>query len=265
MPWLDSWNAQVYEEYALKYPMYRELAKKMVEVAGIGPGMTVVDLACGTGVVTEQILAKLTGKGRVIGVDKSGAMLDIARKNLPEVEFVEAPAEALHEVVSGASVDAVVCNSAFWQMDVGRTVEEIAQVLKPEGCFVFNLAEAHRLLNTVTSPYLGEIMKRIAIEEYGYVQPPQGIQRRRLESREEVVAFLAVGPLALRAEETMEVEHTAESVYAFRKIPVMIESLLPSLDYATGMEILEKAYQRFDQSYTSRDVWRFYMTGRREG
>ncbi|HZR39191.1 MAG TPA: class I SAM-dependent methyltransferase [Ktedonobacteraceae bacterium] len=263
MPWIDKLNAQLYEEYAQAFPMYRELGRKMVEVAGIGPGMTVVDLACGTGVVTEQIFAKLEDKGKVIGVDRSRAMLEFARNKLPDVEFLEVAVEEVHEVLPEGSVDVAVCNSAFWQMDVEKAVEAIARVLRPGGRFIFNLNEGYRLVSEPTTTHLGAIMDQIAVEEYGYVGPQRQRRRQpisREASLEEVQAFLENTALPLQAHETFEVEHTAESHYVFKKIPVMTEWELAGMDYETRMEILEKAYERFDKSFRGVGIWRFYVT-----
>lgn len=55
--------------------MYASLGRKLVGLARIGPGMEVVDLACGTGAVTREILRVLDDSGSVVGVDASQAML----------------------------------------------------------------------------------------------------------------------------------------------------------------------------------------------
>jgi len=51
----------------------------LIKSARIKSGYTVLDLACGTGLVTKKILTKV-GKGQVYGVDSSKSALDIARK-----------------------------------------------------------------------------------------------------------------------------------------------------------------------------------------
>jgi ubiquinone/menaquinone biosynthesis C-methylase UbiE len=262
--WMDRLNAQLYEEYAQNFPMYRELGKKLTELADVQPGQTVLDLACGTGVVTTQLHAKLQDQGKIIGVDMSPSMLEIARQKLPMVEFIEARGEQLHEVLPASSVDVIICNSAFWQMDVEKALVAIKHVLKPGGRFIFNLNESNRLLKEPPSPYLSRIMWRIAGEEYGYVRPQPSSTRPKPPFSlgtpfEEVSAFLKTAPLTLRTHEVMEIEHTAESHYAFNKIPIMTLRWLPGMDYAMRCEILEKAYQQFDKSYCDMALWRFYM------
>ncbi|MDQ6834206.1 MAG: methyltransferase domain-containing protein [Chloroflexota bacterium] len=78
--WHSERTAHAYEEYAQAHSMYKATAHDLVAIAGITPGMTVVDVACGTGIVTEAILEQLGETGSVTGVDRSSAMLAIARR-----------------------------------------------------------------------------------------------------------------------------------------------------------------------------------------
>src|SRR5258708_13331146 len=115
--WEDRLNAQIYEAYAQQFPMYRQLGQALVEQAEpLRPGVTVLDLACGTGIVTAQFASRLLTEGTVIGVDFSAAMLAIARQKLPDVTFYQARTEHIARVLPEASVDIAVCSSAFWQM-----------------------------------------------------------------------------------------------------------------------------------------------------
>ncbi|HET9781871.1 MAG TPA: ubiquinone/menaquinone biosynthesis methyltransferase [Candidatus Dormibacteraeota bacterium] len=59
------------------------------------PGGSAIDVACGSGKLTAE-LAKVAGPdGRVVGLDFSPRMLDIARAAYPELEFIEGDALAL--------------------------------------------------------------------------------------------------------------------------------------------------------------------------
>jgi hypothetical protein len=71
--------------------------ERMAAVSGLDEGMTVADVGTGTGFVAAGIAPKA---GRVIAVDNSSAMLEVARKNLGElglanVELVEGDVGAL--------------------------------------------------------------------------------------------------------------------------------------------------------------------------
>ncbi|HEY3084793.1 MAG TPA: bifunctional demethylmenaquinone methyltransferase/2-methoxy-6-polyprenyl-1,4-benzoquinol methylase UbiE [Candidatus Dormibacteraeota bacterium] len=58
---------------------------------GLGPGGSALDVACGSGKLTAE-LAKLAQGGRVVGLDFSPQMLEVARREHPTVEFIEGDA-----------------------------------------------------------------------------------------------------------------------------------------------------------------------------
>lgn len=60
---------------------------RMLELAELGPGERVVDIACGTGLVTFRAAAAVGADGRVVGTDISEGMLDRAREVAEERGF----------------------------------------------------------------------------------------------------------------------------------------------------------------------------------
>jgi ubiquinone/menaquinone biosynthesis C-methylase UbiE len=64
----ETWNrsAANYATFASHSAIYQDTAAALVGLAGIKAGMTVVDLACGSGVVTETILRQRGGKNVTI-------------------------------------------------------------------------------------------------------------------------------------------------------------------------------------------------------
>lgn len=90
---------------------------------------TVLDAACGTG---RHGLHLAQAGHRVIGVDRSPAMLAKARVKLPQGDFREGDLTALP--VETASVDAVVCALALVHLpELGLVMAEFARVLRPGG------------------------------------------------------------------------------------------------------------------------------------
>lgn len=67
----------------------------LVDAIGLEPGQKVLDVACGTGVLARTLVERVGGDGEVVGVDINSAMLAVARKSPSEVDWQEAPAEAL--------------------------------------------------------------------------------------------------------------------------------------------------------------------------
>lgn len=67
----------------------------LVDAIGLELGQKVLDVACGTGVLTRTMVKRVGSDGEVVGVDINPAMLAVARKSSSEVDWQEASAEAL--------------------------------------------------------------------------------------------------------------------------------------------------------------------------
>lgn len=105
--------------------------KRSLQLAGLKPGMDVLDVACGTGAVTRAIVEILGGQGRVVGIDPSEGMLAEARKNVT-ADFRVGRAEELP--VEGAAFDFLSMGYALRHVeDLGTAFREYRRVLKPGG------------------------------------------------------------------------------------------------------------------------------------
>jgi trans-aconitate methyltransferase len=104
--------------------------------------MHVVDLACGTGVTTMEILRRLDVRGRVTAVDGAEALLAVARARLTDsrVTWVQARGESLEAAVEEPA-DAVLCSAAFWQMRWPEAMAAVRSALRTGGVFAFNLPD----------------------------------------------------------------------------------------------------------------------------
>ncbi len=124
---------------------YRALNARLVDMAEVGPSQRIVDLACGTGSVTELILERLRGArdSVVIAIDHSAMALKQAMEELKDfrnsaIQFVQSHVEHLSEAVK-ESVDTVIfCNAIHYIPDKNALVAEISKALKPGGKFAFN-------------------------------------------------------------------------------------------------------------------------------
>jgi SAM-dependent methyltransferase len=70
------------------------LAAEFVALAGVMEGQHALDVGCGTGALTAELVARL-GTGAVSAVDPSGSFVDAARSRLPAVDIRRAAAERL--------------------------------------------------------------------------------------------------------------------------------------------------------------------------
>jgi ubiquinone/menaquinone biosynthesis C-methylase UbiE len=106
-----------------------------------GPGETrILELACGTGRVTRQLLARLPSDGSLVATDLNEAMLTVARSHVapsPRLEWRTVDAMALP--FPPASFSNVVCQFGFMFFpDKASAARGIAAVLRPGGQLLFN-------------------------------------------------------------------------------------------------------------------------------
>lgn len=112
-----------------------------VKAAGVGADDTIVDVACGTGDLTEAFAR--AGAGRVVGIDFTPEMLKVAevrRSRLGadlsgKITYARGDAQALDLPDASASIVSI----AFGIRNVAspqRAVDEFARILKPGGRLV---------------------------------------------------------------------------------------------------------------------------------
>ena len=269
--WGEDDNARRYDAYARKYPSYRETSRDLVAVAlpstdaGVADA-AVLDLACGTGATTREILAVLGPHGRVAGVDQSVAMLAVAASSTTDARasWIHARAEGVDQHVTGAA-DAILCNSAIWQTDLAATAKAARAVLKAGGRFAFNvpvdfLGDRVSHGSDDRYPSLISEMRAIAAHDYGWAPPDNGRDRagRRL-TRDSISRTLEAA--GFDVELVTEVSHlgSADAARAWLSIPIFTRDRLSGLSYAERMRVLDKAYERVGPGQAERGWWVVFL------
>ncbi len=109
-----------------------EWAPRVAEAAGIHPGDRVLDVACGTGVLTREAASRAGSTGAVTGLDLSPEMLAVAAHLSPGLRWQQGSAEALP--FPGQSFDAVVSQFGLrFCADRVAGLREMMRVLVPGG------------------------------------------------------------------------------------------------------------------------------------
>ncbi len=108
--------------------------KKLVNLVNINKGDSVLDVACGTGVVTNEIQMKIGKSGFVVGVDTSSAAIKIAKKwngKKSNVNFVNTDAEKFS---FSKKFDIVTCQYAlFFFPNAQKALKNMKNSLKKSG------------------------------------------------------------------------------------------------------------------------------------
>ncbi|KAH8549662.1 S-adenosyl-L-methionine-dependent methyltransferase [Umbelopsis sp. PMI_123] len=141
-------NAQSWTDTVDDYARYVELAtgkyaEQVIDFADLQSksGIKILDVACGTGVVPEAIVKKLSPDISVLATDYAQGMVDFARSKIENqgwrnVKFqVE---DGMNLTLSDASMDVVFCVFGVMLMpDGGKALSEFYRVLVPGGKAVF--------------------------------------------------------------------------------------------------------------------------------
>lgn len=109
------------------------VAEDLIGIADLEPGQRILDVACGTGVVTRLAAERVGSEGTVAGLDVNPAMLSVARLHAPpdlSIEWHEASAESMP--LPDNAFDVVIC-----QMGLQFIPDKLAA-----------LREMHRVLDT---------------------------------------------------------------------------------------------------------------------
>jgi trans-aconitate 2-methyltransferase len=124
-----SWDAKTYDSSS--QPQQRWASEVLARLEGIALDASVIDVGCGTGLVTEALLG-LVPRGRVQAIDASEEMVALARRRLGDRADVWCQ-DVLTLEVEG-TVDAVVSTAALhWVPDHERLWPILFRALRPGG------------------------------------------------------------------------------------------------------------------------------------
>jgi len=131
--WADVGLARSYAEIFAKAADM--VVPHLVKAVGAAPKMSALDLCCGHGNVTSGLVQ---AGAQVTGLDFSPAMLEMARRAVPDANFVEGDAMAL--TFEDGSFDAVTIGFGMPHVpDPPKVVAEARRVLRPGGRLAFSV------------------------------------------------------------------------------------------------------------------------------
>ena len=112
--------------------LHHDWRRRAADLAEVGPGARVLDVAAGTGDLTIELARRVAPGGEAVGCDFAENMLARAREKAPELRFESADALAL-PYDDGEFDAATVGFGARNFADLERGLSEMARVVRPGG------------------------------------------------------------------------------------------------------------------------------------
>ncbi len=175
--------AELYERYVARY-ILGPWAPLLVDAARLAAGERVLDVACGTGVVTRAAAQRVGPAGQVVGVDLNPGMIAVAR-SLPApigapIEWLERSALDLR--LADASVDVVLCQQGLqFFPDKALAMQEMRRVLVHGGRLALSVWNSAGPYNGAVGEALAQfVSNEVAARFCASRQVPAGEELQRL-------------------------------------------------------------------------------------
>lgn len=230
-------------------PQYAGLNRALLDLVPLGGGPAVLDVGCGDGAVSEQLLLRDPAVS-LTGVDPDPALLAEARERLGgRARFVTGDACAVARLFPAGGFDAVVlANCVHLVPDLGEALAAIGRVLVGGGRLVFNSAFYAGAESPADVPLYAELVgtaRRLALARG--LSPartgtgrPAGLRRSVAHYRQ---ALAAAGFTAVSATEE-EFALGRGFLAALCSTPMFAAAALPGIDRHTAGELLAEALER---------------------
>jgi len=210
----------------LKYPLYKQTGKKLVELAKLNKEDVIIELGCGTGITTKMIAEKVK---KVIAIDWSKKAIEIAKKyvNKENVNFV---CGNIFDIkgISSEKVLANICVSII----TSKESKKIKNFLKPNGILYFN----------VPGQYMkgyegGTLIKEIKylLEGYGYFLSEKEHDKKYTKSAIEKKLDLKLTKIC-----ELKIKRTKEDITEFYKIPIFRYNLFGNIPSRVINKVLKE-------------------------
>src|SRR5882757_884099 len=148
-----------YDHYIGRF-LFEPYAADLVSRIEITAGSNILELACGTGIVTQRLVSHLSGSAELTATDINADMLTVAREKISAPNVCWDTADMVAIPYDHDLYDTVVCQfGLMFATDKYRAVTEMHRVLKKGGKLLFNVwaniadNPVWRIYNTLLSKF----------------------------------------------------------------------------------------------------------------
>jgi ubiquinone/menaquinone biosynthesis C-methylase UbiE len=240
-------SAELYDQFEDRFGFFEWLTKELAASCGVVSGMKVIDIGCGTG-TSSEVLGTLVGpNGKVLGLDFSEEMLNLAREKVGvgknnNIDFRLCGANEI-DTISDLDVRIVLYNACIFLIPEPEMVLQKAyDILPGSGTIGMNyLITLSDHPKTTTDPFtVPDLFHRL--HSTGEVFAPYG---RRINDISQLPTILdGIGFQSIRTGVVTR-QLDLEEVRAFYSIPAQSAALWPKNKYPERLKLLDKLLKYF--------------------
>lgn len=132
-----NWGPKIHEQFVRQAKWTKEFRNQIYRQIGLNKTKKILEVGCGTGVITAELRDKTDAK--IVAIDIDEKMIKEAKNNVQGVEFLVADAADLS--MNDKTFDLVISQYLFlWLSDPKVALDEMVRVCKKKG-YVVALAE----------------------------------------------------------------------------------------------------------------------------
>lgn len=132
------WDSVLYDN---KHSFVAEYGKNMIELVNMEKGQKILDLGCGTGILTSELAKK---GATVLGVDFSRDMIEKARSNYPDIHF---QVEDGTDLPFKDTFDTVFSNAVFhWIPEQNKLLGSVYRSLRNNGTLICEFGAKNNII-----------------------------------------------------------------------------------------------------------------------
>ncbi len=130
-------SAHTYDTYA---DVHHIAAAKVVDLVGDrGRSKHILEIGCGTGILTEKLKRALPDVS-ITAIDIAEAMIAVALKKMASISGIQFHQQSIDTLSNTSTFDLIISSSSLhWMTPYKRTFSKVNSLLKPKGRFVFSL------------------------------------------------------------------------------------------------------------------------------
>lgn len=245
-------------DYMAQRPLYAACPSWLLERCGVGPGSTVVDLGCGSGIFTSSVLERFPDAPdlSIVAIDPSQWELGILKSRIddPRVTTFEGRAQEAADYFQAA--DAVILCNVLHQIPLEErrpVLEGVHTLLRPGGMVGANtlfyegaVDPDTRLFYTAWLMEARQVLKARGVAWIPPDIPPIALQLLTPEQHGDLLRD--TGFEAIEIEE-LQLDWTPADWEALSRYSVFIHGALsPDIDLSTGSEaLIEAVHATYDK------------------